>query len=190
MGSPESPLESPPGTGQEEEVRNSPPRDVADGVPPLPSPLPKSLVTPGQKRKTPPGGTTKDKRKAPPSLQNASMQSCQNFASALKEAAQEKALAIREADDKRIQWEKEKWEYEKREREREKEEREATWAAERDEREHIWVVEREERARKLELEERELELRKKDAEKEIVLEASKKGKSAEEIEKILNLLRC
>ncbi|KAI9905966.1 hypothetical protein PsorP6_013439 [Peronosclerospora sorghi] len=136
LGLPASPLESSPGPGQEEEVRNSPPRDVADDVPPLPSPLPESLVTPGQKRKTPPGGTTKDKRNAPSSLQNASMQSSQNFATALKEAAQEKALAIREADDKRLQWEKEKWEDEKREREREKEEREAKWAAEREEREH------------------------------------------------------
>ncbi|KAI9908285.1 hypothetical protein PsorP6_004408 [Peronosclerospora sorghi] len=149
MGSPASPLESPPGPSQEEEVRNSPPRDLADDVPPLPSPLPEPLVTPGQKRKTPPGGRTKDKRKAPPSLQNASMQSRQNFATALKEAAQEKALAIREVDDKRLQWEKEKWKDEKRERERENEEREATWAAERGERKHRWVVEREEKARKL-----------------------------------------
>ncbi|KAI9907605.1 hypothetical protein PsorP6_003951 [Peronosclerospora sorghi] len=109
----------------------------------------------------------KDKRKAPPSMQNASMQSHPNFATALKEAAQEKALAIQEADDKRIQWEKEKWEDEKSEREREKEEREATWAEESEDREQRWVVEREERVRKLELEERELELRKKDAEKEI-----------------------
>ncbi|KAI9917611.1 hypothetical protein PsorP6_013146 [Peronosclerospora sorghi] len=59
---------------------------------------------------------TKDKCKAPPSLQNARIQSRQNFATALKEAAQEKALAIWEADDKRLQWEKEKWEDEKRER--------------------------------------------------------------------------
>ncbi|KAI9907337.1 hypothetical protein PsorP6_003952 [Peronosclerospora sorghi] len=40
LGSPVSPLEIPPGPGQEEEVRNSPPRDVADDVTPLPSPLP------------------------------------------------------------------------------------------------------------------------------------------------------
>ncbi|KAI9915950.1 hypothetical protein PsorP6_006941 [Peronosclerospora sorghi] len=105
MGSPASPLESPPSPGQEEEVRNSPPRDVADDVPPLPSPLPEPL-TPGQKRKAPPGGTTKDKRKAPSSLRNSSMQSRQNFATALKEAAQEKALTIREQDDQRLQWEK------------------------------------------------------------------------------------
>ncbi|KAI9914233.1 hypothetical protein PsorP6_006142 [Peronosclerospora sorghi] len=75
MGSPASQLESPPGPGQEKEVRNIPPRDVADVAPPLPSPLPEPLVSPGQKRKAPPGGTTKDKRKASPSLQNASMQS-------------------------------------------------------------------------------------------------------------------
>ncbi|KAI9906595.1 hypothetical protein PsorP6_004133 [Peronosclerospora sorghi] len=189
LGSPASPLESLQGPGQEEDVRNSPPRDVADDVPPLPSPLPEPLVTPGQKSKAPPGGTTKDKHKAPTSLQNASMRPRQNFSTALKEASQEKALATREEDDKRLQWEKEKWEDEKRKSEREKEEREATWAAEREEREAM-VVEREERSRMLELEERELELRKKDAEKEIVLAALKQGKSAEEIEKILNLLRC
>ncbi|KAI9911745.1 hypothetical protein PsorP6_009690 [Peronosclerospora sorghi] len=178
MGSPASPLEHPPGPCQEEEARNSPPRDVADDVPPLPSPLPEPLVTPGQKRKVPPGGTTKDKRKFPPSLQDASMQSRQNFATSLKEASKEQVLAIREADDEKLQWEKKKWEDEKCEREREKEEIEATWAAEREEREHRWVLEREERARKFELEERELELRKKDAEKEIVVAALKQGKSA------------
>ncbi|KAI9916343.1 hypothetical protein PsorP6_018140 [Peronosclerospora sorghi] len=123
MGSPARPLEGPPGPGQEKGVRNSPPRDVADDVPPLPSPLPEPLLMPGQKRKAPPGGKTKDKRKAPPSLQNASMQ-CQKFVTALKEVAQEKALAIREADDKRLQWEKEKWEDDKRERERERRKKE------------------------------------------------------------------
>ncbi|KAI9912945.1 hypothetical protein PsorP6_006417 [Peronosclerospora sorghi] len=156
MGSPASPLESPPGPGQEEKVRNSTQRNFADDVPPLPSPLVEPLVTPGQKRKAPTRGTTKDKRKDPLSLKNASMQSLQNIATALKETAQDKAIAIREADDKRLQWEKKKWEDDKRERKREKEERETTWAAEREEREHRWVVEREERARKLELEEREL----------------------------------
>ncbi|KAI9907171.1 hypothetical protein PsorP6_016281 [Peronosclerospora sorghi] len=137
MGSPSSPLESSLGPGQEEEIRNSPPRDVADDVPPLASPLPEPLITLGQKWKAPPGGITKDNHKAPPSLQNASMQSCQNFSTALKEAAEEEALVIREADDKRLQWEKEKWEDEKRERKREKDEREAIWAAEREEREHL-----------------------------------------------------